>query len=204
MQLRAPAIVLAVRPHGETAVIARLFTQEEGLVAAYVAGGRGRHLRPVLIPGNRVVADIRSKSETQLPFGKVELVQSCGPWLAEPLPAAAIAWASALAAVVLPERAAYPALYAALSGLLDAICAARSAREWLGALVDFEALLLRDMGYGGNRPASGDVATALASFRSLEQPIARYLLPERNADVMAARAVLATRLTRMVPADSEG
>src|SRR3569833_3354203 len=62
MQLRAPAILLAARPHGETAVVARLLTEEAGVVAGYVAGGRGRQLRPVVIPGNLVEADIRGRS----------------------------------------------------------------------------------------------------------------------------------------------
>ena len=52
------------------------------MVACYVAGGRGRQLRPVLIPGNLVDADVRSKSETQLPFGKIELLDSRAPGLA--------------------------------------------------------------------------------------------------------------------------
>ena len=42
MNLSAPAILIASRPHAETAVIARLLTEEHGLVAGYVAGGRGR------------------------------------------------------------------------------------------------------------------------------------------------------------------
>ena len=45
------------------------------------------------------------------------------------LPAAAIAWVTALTASVLPERNAYPALYDALGGLLDAICSAQAARQ---------------------------------------------------------------------------
>ena len=79
MQLRAPAIVCACRPHGETAVIARLLTEDHGLQACYVAGGRGRQLRPVLIPGNLVEAEIRAKSETQLPFVRIELLDSRAP-----------------------------------------------------------------------------------------------------------------------------
>ena len=39
MQLSAPAILLAARAHGETAVIARMLTEQHGMVAAYVAGG---------------------------------------------------------------------------------------------------------------------------------------------------------------------
>ena len=71
MQLTAPAILLAARAHGETAVIARMLTEQHGMVAAYVAGGRGRQLRPVVIPGNVVQAEIRAKSDSQLPFARL-------------------------------------------------------------------------------------------------------------------------------------
>ena len=111
MHLRAPAVVLSARQHGETAVVARLLTEESGVIAGYVAGGRGRQLRPVVIPGNLVEAELRSRSDAQLPFAKLELVESRGPWLSEPLPAAAIGWACALTATALPERHAYPALW---------------------------------------------------------------------------------------------
>ncbi|WP_427969534.1 DNA repair protein RecO, partial [Altererythrobacter sp.] len=127
MQLRAPAILIASRHHGETAAIARLLTQEHGLIAGYVAGGRGRQLRPVMIPGNRVEVELRARSESQLPFAKLELVESRGQWMTEPLPAAAIGWACALTATALPERNPYPALYHALDALLSAVCQAPSA-----------------------------------------------------------------------------
>lgn len=199
MQLRAPAILVAARPHGETAVIARVLTEDAGLVAAYVAGGRGRKLRPLVIPGNLVEADIRAKSDTQLPFARLELVQSRGPWLTEPLAAAAISWSCALTATVLPERNPYPQLYSALAGLLDAICAAGSARLWVEALVGYEVLLLRDLGYGGGqRPAIGDLGEALEFLDRLEAPIATYLLADTRADVLAARTLLRQRLARMV------
>lgn len=198
MQLRAPAILLSARPHGETAVIARMLTEAEGMVAAYIAGGRGRVLRPVVIPGNIVAADIRSKSDTQLPFASLELVQSRGPWLSEPLPAAAISWVCALSATVMPERNPYPGLYSALSGLLDAICNAPSARGWAGALVSYEMLLLRELGYGGGeRPDSADFASVMAAFEGLAQPIEHYLLADRKGDVMAARTLLGARLARI-------
>jgi len=200
MQLRAPALVCATRPHGETAVIARLLTEQHGLVAAYIAGGRGRHLRPVVVPGNLVAADIRAKSDSQLPFARLELVQSRGPWLSEPLPAAAIAWTCALAAASLPERSAYPAVYDALVALLDAICAAPSARGWVEGLVGYETLLLRELGYGGGieRPAIADLSQGLEKLDSLTRPIAAYLLADTRGDVLAARTLLLERLRRMV------
>lgn len=198
MHLTAPAILVAARPHGETAVIARMLTEESGLVAAYVAGGRGRQLRPVVIPGNLVQADIRAKSDSQLPFARLELVTSRGPWLSEPLPAAAIAWVTALTASVLPERNAYPALYDALGGLLDAICSAQAARQWVEALAVYEALMLRELGYGGERPAIANLGQALEILDQQEPLIARYLLADTRTDVLAARQLLRQRLARMV------
>lgn len=197
MHLRAPAILIAARPHGETAVIARLLTEESGVVAAYVAGGRGRQLRPVVIPGNMVEAEIRAKSDSQLPFARLELAQSRGPWLTEPLPAAAIAWTCALTASALPERNPYPSLFSALSGLLDAICNAPSARGWAGALASYEVLLLRELGYGGARPEIEGLEQALEILRGNEPLIARYLLADTRNDVLAARALLMQRLERM-------
>ena len=197
MHLRAPAILIAARPHGETAVIARLLTEESGVVAAYVAGGRGRQLRPVVIPGNMVEAEIRAKSDSQLPFARLELAQSRGPWLTEPLPAAAIAWTCALTASALPERNPYPSLYSALSALLDAVCNAPSARGWAGALASYEVLLLRELGYGGARPEIEGLEQALEILRANEPLIARYLLADTRNDVLAARALLMQRLERM-------
>ena len=199
MNVSAPAVLVGARPHGETAVIARLLTEEHGLVAAYVAGGRGRQLRPALIPGNSLAAEIRSKSDSQLPFARLELATSRAPWMTEPLPASAIGWACALTASTLPERNPYPSLYTALVALLEAICHAPSARGWLTAMVAYEAMLLRELGYGGAKPdLDADLADQFQAFRQLHRPIRDYLLAGSARDVMAARVTLGERLARMI------
>lgn len=199
MNLSAPAILIASRPHAETAAIARFLTEEHGLVAGYVAGGRGRQLRPVIIPGNLVDLELRARSASQLAFAKVELVESRGPWLSEPLPAAAIQWACALTATALPERNPYPTLYQALCALLDAVCHAPSARGWLAAMVAYEAMLLRELGYGGTKPdLAAPFDEQFEAFRQLHKPLARYLLVDQSRDVMAARVALGERLARMI------
>lgn len=199
MHIREPALVCAARPHGETAAIVRLLTESHGLVAGYVAGGRGRQMRPVLVPGNVVSADLRARSEGQLPFAALELVASRGPWLTEPLPAAAISWATALTASALPERQAYPALFPALSALLDAVCHAPSARGWVPGLIAYEALLMRELGYGGDalRDTGAGWAETLAAFDRMGRFLERYPLAERRSDVMAARTLLRERLDRI-------
>lgn len=148
MRVTTPAIVVALRAHGEHGAVVRLLTPEHGLQAAYVRGARGRRMRPVLIAGNMVQARLAARTETQLPQAEVELVHSRGPLLSEPLPAAAIEWVSVLTATVLPEGQPFSRLYSALEGLLDAIEAAPSASGWGAALVRFELLLLAELGFG--------------------------------------------------------
>lgn len=148
MRFRTQAIVCVLRSHGEHGAVVRLMTPEHGLVAAYVRGARGRRMRPVLIAGNLVEADLSARTENQLPQAAVELVHSRAPLLSEPLPAAAIEWATVLCATALPESQPFPRLYEALCGLLDAIEAAPAANGWGAAMVRFELLLLAELGFG--------------------------------------------------------
>ncbi len=140
MRFTAPAIVVGSRAHGEHGAVVRLMTADHGLQAAYVRGARGRRMRPVLLAGNLVEASLAARTDTQLAQATVELTHSRAPLLAEPLPAAAIDWATALTATVLPEAQPYPRLYAALDGLLAAVEAAPAASGWGAALVRYELL----------------------------------------------------------------
>ena len=148
MRLTTPAIICALRSHGEHGAVVRMMTPEHGLQAAYVRGARGRRMRPVLMAGNVVEAQLASRTDAQLPQGTIELVHSRGPLLSEPLPAAVIEWAAVLTATVLPEAQPYPRLYSALDGLLSAVEAAPSASGWGVALVRYELLLLAELGFG--------------------------------------------------------
>ena len=148
MRIEAEAIVCALRSHGEHGAVVRLMTADHGLQAAYVRGARGRRMRPVLIAGNLVAARLSSRTDSQLPQATVELTHSRAPLLSEALPAAAIEWATALTATVLPEGQPYPRLHSALDALLSAIEAAPSASGWGTSLVRYELLLLAELGFG--------------------------------------------------------
>ncbi len=188
MHLDVSAIVLSLRAHGEHGAIVRLMTAEHGLQAAYVRGARGRRMRPILMAGNEVAARLRARTDSQLPQAEVELVHSRGPLLAEPLPAAAIEWATALTATALPEGQPYPRLHAALDALLAAIEAAPAASGWGAALVRYELLLLAELGFGldlercaVSGAADDLVAVSLRSGRAVSAaeaaPFAGQLLP---------------------------
>ncbi|HZU51866.1 MAG TPA: DNA repair protein RecO, partial [Sphingomicrobium sp.] len=188
MRSSTKAIVCALRNHGEHGAIVRLLTPDQGLVAAYVRGARGRRMRPVLIAGNVVQAELAARTETQLPQASLELIHSRGPLLGEPLPAAAIEWATVLTATALPEAQPYPRLYDALEALLDMIEAAPSANGWGAILVRYELLVLAELGFGLDldrcavtgknddlvavSPRSGRAVSAAEA-----EPYARKLLP---------------------------
>lgn len=148
MRFSTSAIVCALRSHGENGAVVRIMTRDHGLIAAYVRGARGRRMRPVLMAGNVVEANLSARTETQLPQASVELVHSRGPLLREPLPAAAIDWATVLVATALPEGQPYPIIHEGLEGLLEAVEAAPAASAWGAALVRFELLLLAELGFG--------------------------------------------------------
>ena len=112
--------------------------------------------------------------------------------------AAAIQWACALTASVLPERQPYPGLHEALDALLEAVAIAPSARGWVSGLIAYETLLLSELGYGGTAPEPApDLAGQLAQLATLERRIAHYLLAGPKSDVMGARKLLTERLMRM-------
>jgi DNA repair protein RecO (recombination protein O) len=200
MLIRADALLCAVRAHGEHGAIVRALTGEHGMVVAYVAGARGRDLRPVLIPGNTLSIEIRARGNNQLPGARVELVVSRAPWLGEPLPAAGIGWTTALTAATLPEGHPYPALHATLEATLDAICHAPSARGWTRVLAGYEALLLREVGYGTAPAPPPDEAWADLLARLDRQGVAlsARLFNGRGGDqIIAARGMLIERLRRI-------
>jgi DNA repair protein RecO (recombination protein O) len=199
VHVRAEAIVCAVRNHGENGTIVRVLMREHGLLAGYARGGRSRRLRPVLMPGNRVVAELRARVETQLPALTVELIESRAPLLGEPLPAAAIEWVTALTATVLPEAQGYPSVYDALEGMIAAIALSPAARAWAGVLVRFERGLLSALGYGADEEEQRGL------FAALEENEARleaHLITGRATQILDARERLVTRLRRALLPDT--
>ena len=198
MLINAEAIVCAVRTHGETGAVVRVLTRDHGLLAGYVRGGRSRRLRPVLMPGNRVVVELRARVETQLPAMTAELVESRAGLLGEPLPAAAIEWVTVLTATALPEGQAYPRVYDALEAMIAAVALSPAARAWAGALVQFERGLIGALGYGEESGERG----LFAALANNEQRLSADLVTGRAAQILDARERLVARLRRALLPDT--
>ncbi|MEX2649032.1 MAG: DNA repair protein RecO [Alphaproteobacteria bacterium] len=138
--------VLAARRHGESSVVASLFTKMRGRHAGLVRGGGGRKLRPVLQPGNRVAATWRARLADHLGSLTVELIRAeAAAVLDDPPRLAALASACAVAEASLPERHAYPRAFAAFESLMAALAGDAG---WAAAYVRWELALLGDLGFG--------------------------------------------------------
>lgn len=207
MHLRAEAIILSVRQHGENNAIVRALTAAHGLQAGYVRGGRSRRIRPVLQPANLVLGEWRARTEEQLAGLTLELIHSRAPLFAQALPAAALEWVTALTATALPEGQPYPRLYSALDGVIAAIEAAPAARGWTVALARFELLVLAELGYGLELDDLPDVlrlggeagwADILAALKVTGLALEADVLTDRRAETLSARARLVERLKRAV------
>lgn len=142
------AIVCTTKRHGESAIIVRIMTMEQGLCAGYVRGGHARAQRPVWQAGNIINGQLKSRVEGQLASLTGELVTSRAPHYSEAMASEAISWICHATAFMLPENQNYPTLYRGCSALLDAVTLAPSARGWAQALVRYEALLLAELGFG--------------------------------------------------------
>lgn len=195
MHISATAIICSVRSHGETGAIVRAFSADDGLLAGYVQGARGRILRPVLIPGNVIKGEWRVRTPGQLASLVAEPLHSRAHLLSEPLAIAAIDWVTALTAATLPEAHPYPRLHSALDGVLSAIELAPAARIWAGAVAQYETLLLAELGYAQDTDTQGAPVAMMAQNR---ERLVAHVLGERRTDVMAARERLVDRLKRAV------
>jgi DNA repair protein RecO (recombination protein O) len=195
MHISTTAIICSVRSHGETGAIVRAFSADDGLLAGYVQGARGRNLRPVLIPGNVIKGEWRVRTPGQLASLVAEPLHSRAHLLSEPLAIAAIDWVTALTAATLPEAHPYPRLHSAMDGLLTAIELAPAARIWAGAVAQYETLLLAELGYAQETDSQGAPVAMMAQNR---ERLVAHVLGERRTDVMAARERLVDRLKRAV------
>jgi len=145
MEWREEGIILGLRRHGETSVIAEILTSTRGRWLGLVRGGRSRRMRPVLQPGNLVLAGWRARLEDHLGTLTAEPVSlRAGTIMADGLKLAGLTTLTALAQF-LPEREPHPRVYQAMRLVLDEL---DDPAIWPAMLVRWELGLLDELGFG--------------------------------------------------------
>lgn len=146
MDWRDHGILLSLRRHGESAAIIDVFTESHGRHAGVVRGGAGRRMAPILQPGAQLDLTWRARLEEHLGSYQAEPLRSrAAAALSGRLALAGLNAVTALLSFCLPERAAYPALYARTEQLLDLL---EQEELWPLAYLHWEVALLEEMGFG--------------------------------------------------------
>lgn len=145
MEWADDGIVLGVRKHGETSVIAELMTRKRGRHLGLVHGGRSRTMRPLLQPGNTVRATWRARLDEHLGQFKLEPEQLRAARLMESAHAIYALQTLSSHLRLLPERDAHENLYEVLTIVLDNLEQPAVAAE---LVIRFELALLEQLGFG--------------------------------------------------------
>ncbi|MEM6635977.1 MAG: DNA repair protein RecO [Pseudomonadota bacterium] len=146
MDWRDQGPLLSVRPHGETSVIAEVFTAEHGRHVGVIRGGTSRKIAPLLQPGTQLDVAWRARLEDHIGTFTVEPLKSrVGQIIGDRLALAALASLCALLGRALPEREPHPGLYRASVAVLDAL---GEVQDWPVAYLLWEKALLADLGFG--------------------------------------------------------
>lgn len=148
MQWSDEAIVLSLRPHGETAGILELLTRIHGRHLGVVHGCSSSRIRGALQPGNQLNVTWRARIADHLGVVESELMRTRAPQLFERRSSlTGLNAAIAIAAAVLPEREPHEAAYDGLAALLDEVSCGDLA-DWGALFVYWELGLLHELGFG--------------------------------------------------------
>lgn len=141
MEWTGEALLIGVRRHGETSVIAEAMVAGRGRQLGLVRGGRSRRLAAVLQPGNTIQLTWRARLEDQLGMFTVELLQARAAALIDDRTRLYLSQLVCDHLRLLPERDPHDRLLGMALGLID------SPPDG-AALARFELAMLEDLGFG--------------------------------------------------------
>lgn len=213
MEWTDDAVVLSVRPHGESSAILEALTHNHGRHLGLVRGGASRRAKPQLQPGNTLHVHWRARLNEHLGGFTAEVLRArAGDMLDSREALAGLNAFSAVANAALPEREVHAPVFEAGDVLLDAMQHDGFA-HWGALYVRWEAGLLDELGFGLDfsrcastgvtdnliyvSPRSGRAVSAQAGEVYKERLFALppFLLGSQNASPDAADVIAGLKLT---------
>jgi len=148
MEWSDDAIVLSVKPLGESGAVVEALTRNYGRHAGLVRGGASRRMKPVLQPGNTLHVLWRARLSEHLGSFTVELARArAGELMDGRESLIGLNAFHAVASASLPEREAHAQVFEAGQILLDAMME-DGIDHWGPLYVRWEAGLLDALGFG--------------------------------------------------------
>lgn len=145
MEWSDQGIILGVRRHGEAGAIVELLTREHGRHLGMVRGASSARMRPLLQPGNSVLAVWRARLDEHLGYYQLEGIRlRAASLLASSHAVYGVTHLAALARL-LPERDPHEAIHAMLEFALDDFDDVGTAATHL---IRFELAMLAELGFG--------------------------------------------------------
>lgn len=141
MEWTGEGLLIGVRRHGESSVIAEVMVAGRGRHLGLVRGGRTRRLSAVLQPGNTIQLTWRARLEDQLGMFSVELLQARAAQLIDNRTRLYTSQLICEHLHLLPERDPHDRLLGMALRLID------GPPDGV-ALAQFELAVLEDLGYG--------------------------------------------------------
>lgn len=145
MEWRDEGVLLAMRPHGESAAIIEVLTAQHGRHVGVVRGGASRRLSPILQLGAQLDLTWRARLHGHIGVFAVEPMRSRTGVLGDRLALSGLTAICALLQVALAERDPHPALWVSTVRLLDAL---QTAPDWPLQYLRWEMQLLEELGFG--------------------------------------------------------
>lgn len=197
-------IFLTGRPHGETSVIADIFTRTHGRTLGLIKGGRSRRIRPLLQTANALKVEWRARLDEQLGVYTVELAEATAARVFDDKLALSGIMSLAALLQVLPERDPHPKLFDAAQNCL----ASAEKNDFPAQMVRFELRLLDELGFGlelskcaatGRKddlvyvsPRSGQAITREAGepYREKLLALPPFLLPEAHEPLPSGKEIV--------------
>ena len=141
MEWTGEGLLIGVRRHGESSVIAEAMVAGRGRHLGLVRGGRSRRLSPVLQPGNTIQLTWRARLEDQLGMFTVELLEARAAALIEDRTRLYLSQLVCDHLRLLPERDPHDRLLGMALRLIDG-------KPDGADLARFELAILDELGYG--------------------------------------------------------
>ncbi len=198
MEWVSEALLIGLRPHGETSAVIEVMTPDYGRHLGLVKGARSRRLQPVLQAGNSLLVTWRARLETHLGLFSVELSEARAARLMES--AAGVFGVQIVAGHLrlLAEREAHPGLYRAAITLLDHLDGFLQSAE-LGFGLDLTSCAATgrtdDLRFVSPKSARAVCGEAGAPYADRLLTLPAFLLPEADESPDAADVAAALKLT---------